>query len=89
MLLLPWPVLAATAIFAWVSFLRRELQTRKPMVSGDLLGSRSLIAIYGGYFGGGIGFFDAGGADHRRPAGAHRRRHQERAGGGVMNGAAC
>ncbi len=55
-LLLPWLVLAATAIFAWGSFLRREPQTRKPMSPATAGIAQLLIAIYGGYFGGGIGF---------------------------------
>ena len=55
-LLLPWLVLAATALFAWGSFFR------KPSAPGASLGPMAagfvqfLIAIYGGYFGGGIGF---------------------------------
>ena len=53
--LLPWLILLATALFAWGSFFRRAQQTA-------VLGPRSAvvaqfgIAIYGGYFGGGIGF---------------------------------
>jgi uncharacterized membrane protein YfcA len=54
--LVPWLVLFATAIFAWGSFLR------KTPTDGLSLGPRRagaaqfLIAVYGGYFGGGIGF---------------------------------
>jgi uncharacterized protein len=54
--LVPWLVLFATAMFAWGSFARR------PSASGVPLGPvpagviQFLIAIYGGYFGGGIGF---------------------------------
>ena len=54
--LVPWLVLFATTVFAWGSFLR------KPMAPGTHLGPvpaalvQLLIAIYGGYFGGGIGF---------------------------------
>lgn len=54
--LVPWLVLFATSVFAWGSFLR------KPVAPGQHLGARAtavmqfLIAIYGGYFGGGIGF---------------------------------
>jgi uncharacterized membrane protein YfcA len=58
--MLPWLVLAATGLFAWGSFMRR------PAVNGEAakrqLGPRGAmaaqfaIAIYGGYFGGGIGF---------------------------------
>ena len=54
--LVPWLVLFATTVFAWGNFLR------KPSVPGAHLGTAGaalaqfLIAIYGGYFGGGIGF---------------------------------
>lgn len=55
--LVPWLVLFATAVFAWGNFLR------KPSTAGGAhLGPvaaalvQLLIAIYGGYFGGGIGF---------------------------------
>jgi uncharacterized membrane protein YfcA len=54
--LVPWLVLFATVLFAWGSFYRR------PGDHGPHLGPRLavalqfLIAIYGGYFGGGIGF---------------------------------
>jgi uncharacterized membrane protein YfcA len=58
-LLLPWLVLFATGAFAWGSFRRRPLNE---LAVGGLLSPRAagacqfLIAIYGGYFGGGIGF---------------------------------
>ncbi len=55
--LVPWLVLFATALFAYGSFVRR------PAASGGRnVGPRAaaviqfLIAVYGGYFGGGIGF---------------------------------
>lgn len=54
--LVPWLVLFATGVFAWGSFLR------KPPADGVALGplvagaAQFLIATYGGYFGGGIGF---------------------------------
>ncbi len=54
--LVPWLVLFATMAFAWGSF------SRKPSVAKVHLGpvgaatSQFIIAIYGGYFGGGIGF---------------------------------
>ena len=58
--LVPWLVLFATAVFAWGSFGRRPA---KPGTgSARHLGAvpagiaQFLIAIYGGYFGGGIGF---------------------------------
>jgi hypothetical protein len=53
--LVPWLVLFATTVFAWGSFFR------KPGVERHI-GERTtavaqfLIAVYGGYFGGGIGF---------------------------------
>ena len=54
--LVPWLVLFATTVFAWGSFFR------KPGGNSAHLGpvgagiAQFLIAIYGGYFGGGIGF---------------------------------
>ena len=54
--LVPWLVLFATALFAWGSFLRRPPQPGeravRPMIAGA---TQFFIAIYGGYFGGGIG----------------------------------
>jgi uncharacterized membrane protein YfcA len=53
--LVPWLVLFATTIFAWGSFFRKphEHAPVSAMVAGS---SQFLISIYGGYFGGGIGF---------------------------------
>jgi hypothetical protein len=53
--LLPWLVLFATAAFAWGTFSRRPVaaQGLKP---AQALALQFFIAIYGGYFGGGIGF---------------------------------
>jgi hypothetical protein len=54
--MVPWLVLFATAAFAWGNF------GRKPTAEGNGLGPiaagaiQFCIAIYGGYFGGGIGF---------------------------------
>ena len=54
--LVPWLVLFATAVFAWGSF------RSKPVDGGAHIDPRTaavaqfLIGIYGGYFGGGIGF---------------------------------
>jgi len=54
--LVPWLVLFATTMFAWGSF------GRKPSASGQHMGpvgaavAQLCIGIYGGYFGGGIGF---------------------------------
>lgn len=53
--MVPWLVLFATGLFAWGSFARGRS-------SGGRIGPRAavvaqfLIAVYGGYFGGGIGF---------------------------------
>jgi uncharacterized membrane protein YfcA len=56
--MVPWLVLFATAAFAWGSFGRRPKATE----AGEGLGAATAgaiqfsIAVYGGYFGGGIGF---------------------------------
>jgi uncharacterized protein len=55
--LVPWLVLFATAIFAWGSLRRRPAaseERRMPRWAAAL--AQFLIAVYGGYFGGGIGF---------------------------------
>lgn len=55
--LLPFLVLAATALFAWGSFLRRPAQVARRQLGPRGAGAAQLgIGIYGGYFGGGIGF---------------------------------
>ena len=54
--LVPWLVLFATVMFAWGSFRRRPIEVSAslgPVAAGMV---QFLIAIYGGYFGGGIGF---------------------------------
>jgi uncharacterized membrane protein YfcA len=53
--LVPWLVLFATTVFAWGSFFRKphEHEPLSPLIAGV---AQFLIAIYGGYFGGGIGF---------------------------------
>lgn len=54
--LVPWLVLFATALFAWGSFLRKPPKpgetTLPPWGAGV---AQFFIAVYGGYFGGGIG----------------------------------
>ena len=55
--LVPWLVLFATVVFAWGSFFRRPAKDG----DGQMPTSRAAliqfaIAVYGGYFGGGIGF---------------------------------
>ncbi len=53
--LVPWLVLVATAVFAWGSFgPRREGPPRLGRLGAA--GAQLCISIYGGYFGGGIGF---------------------------------
>ena len=55
--LVPWLVLFATAIFAWGSFGRKASKpgdAQMPTWGAALM--QFAIAIYGGYFGGGIGF---------------------------------
>jgi uncharacterized membrane protein YfcA len=53
--LVPFLVLFATAVFAWGSFYRKPDagRTRLPIVASAAV--QFVIAIYGGYFGGGIG----------------------------------
>ena len=53
--LIPWLVLFATALFAWGS-LRPSGPARARLGRGGALAAQSAIAVYGGYFGGGIGF---------------------------------
>ena len=53
--MVPWLVLFATVMFAWGSFGPRRHDG--PRMSGMVAGTAQFgIAIYGGYFGGGIGF---------------------------------
>ncbi|HMD58296.1 MAG TPA: sulfite exporter TauE/SafE family protein [Steroidobacteraceae bacterium] len=53
--LVPWLVLFATAVFAWGSFAKRADGARQIGRRGTLV-TQFCISIYGGYFGGGIGF---------------------------------
>ena len=53
--LVPWLVLFATLVFAWGSFVPRRSVGPQLGQKGAGLG-QFLISIYGGYFGGGIGF---------------------------------
>jgi uncharacterized membrane protein YfcA len=53
--LVPWLVLFATAVFAWGSFAPRRAPTAQLSRPGAM-GAQFAISIYGGYFGGGIGF---------------------------------
>jgi uncharacterized protein len=54
--LVPFLVLFATAVFAWGSFMRRPTPARGQLGRRGAAIAQFLIAIYGGYFGGGIGF---------------------------------
>ncbi len=55
--LVPYLVLFATAVFAWGSFFKKPRpEDAKPELSPRMAGAAQfLIAVYGGYFGGGIG----------------------------------
>jgi uncharacterized protein len=54
--LVPWLVLFATALFAWGSFSRRAPPPGETHLSPRVAGVMQFaIAVYGGYFGGGIG----------------------------------
>jgi len=54
--LVPYLVLFATSVFAWGSFRRKPLHAAAGMPTWALALAQFGIAIYGGYFGGGIGF---------------------------------
>jgi uncharacterized membrane protein YfcA len=54
--LVPWLVLFATAVFAWGSFFRKAPESGLALGPLRAGGAQFLIAVYGGYFGGGIGF---------------------------------
>ncbi len=54
--LLPWLVLFATALFALGAFLHRREGGERRMSRAVAATAQFLIAVYGGYFGGGIGF---------------------------------
>lgn len=53
--LVPWLVLFATIVFAWGSFVPRQRSQPRIGKTGAAA-AQFLIAVYGGYFGGGIGF---------------------------------
>ena len=54
--LVPWLVLFATLVFIWGSFLRKPDASNFHLKPQTAAITQFLIAIYGGYFGGGIGF---------------------------------
>ncbi len=54
--MVPYLVLFATAVFAWGSFLHKPNLAAKPLRPRVTGLGQFAISIYGGYFGGGIGF---------------------------------
>jgi uncharacterized membrane protein YfcA len=54
--LVPWLVLFATVIFAYGSFLRKPGEAQTHLGAFGTGVAQFVISIYGGYFGGGIGF---------------------------------
>jgi uncharacterized membrane protein YfcA len=55
--LVPWLVLFATAMFAWGSFFRKPVAPGTAVIPPKTeMAIQFAIAVYGGYFGGGIGF---------------------------------
>jgi hypothetical protein len=55
--LVPWLVLFATAMFAWGSFFRKPAPPGVAVIPPYTeMAIQFAIAVYGGYFGGGIGF---------------------------------
>jgi uncharacterized membrane protein YfcA len=54
--LVPWLVLFATIVFTWGSFRKKPLHVVNNIPAPVLAAVQFFIGIYGGYFGGGIGF---------------------------------
>lgn len=54
--MIPWLVLFATALFTYGSFFRKQASTGPRLSARAASVIQFLIAVYGGYFGGGIGF---------------------------------
>ncbi|HEY1057215.1 MAG TPA: sulfite exporter TauE/SafE family protein [Limnobacter sp.] len=54
--LVPWLVLFATTVFAWGNFRKKSEQAGKALSDSTIQCAQFLIGVYGGYFGGGIGF---------------------------------
>lgn len=55
--MLPWLIMFATGLFAWSAFGRGPAtKKRRPVSTATGVFLQSAISIYGGYFGGGIGF---------------------------------
>ena len=53
--MVPWLVLAATALFAWSSFAPKPVVPRPPPPAWVSATIQSVIALYSGFFGGGAG----------------------------------
>lgn len=53
--MVPWLVLAATALFAWSSFVPRRAAATRPPPAWVSATVQTVIATYGGFFGGGAG----------------------------------
>ncbi len=54
--LVPWLILFATGVFAYGSFFRSNADGGVRIGRRGSVAAQSLISVYGGYFGGGIGF---------------------------------
>jgi len=54
-MLVPFLVLFATGVFAWGSFIRRPSASQMHLGRRGAYAAQFAIAVYGGYFGGGIG----------------------------------
>jgi uncharacterized membrane protein YfcA len=54
--MVPWLVLFATVLFAYRAFVRPTAEASRRLGPRTALAAQFVIAIYGGYFGGGIGF---------------------------------
>jgi uncharacterized membrane protein YfcA len=85
--LVPWLVLFATTVFTWGSFFKKSGEASVHLGAVGAALAQFCIAIYGGYFGGGIGFLMMAALTMAglptRNAGATKN-----ALGGVMNAAA-
>ena len=78
--LVPWLVLFATSVFAYGSFVPRKADHPPVLGKVGAGAAQFCIAVYGGYFGGGIGFLMLAALDRRGPGHPQRQRHQECAG---------
>jgi uncharacterized membrane protein YfcA len=54
--LVPWLVLFATSMFAWGAFRKQPIHAASSLPTPVLVLVQAAISVYGGYFGGGIGF---------------------------------